>query len=217
MTTTQIIAVSATEFEEAGCPHCGYRSGYSPIWTGGAVAWTCGECGETCCVLADGIARSPHRVRRDLPRTSAASPPRHPEPRQPRQAARWRRRVLRPARHRVRPDPRLLCVRRKRGGAPQHRRVRTDQDGWRAGDPDVPAGSAARLPPPRARPRAGEDRRVRGALAEPAPAHRARPRRRHHSPRRAGGARLEVARPTPRSVKSSGHRGRSSSRSHTSP
>ena len=59
MTTQTVIAVSATEFEEAGCPHCGYRSGYSPIWTGGAVAWTCGECGETCCVLADGINKSP--------------------------------------------------------------------------------------------------------------------------------------------------------------
>lgn len=58
--TSPVIAVSAAELQEFGCPHCGYRSGYTPISGGGAAAWTCGdeECGKTCCVLAEGITKS---------------------------------------------------------------------------------------------------------------------------------------------------------------
>lgn len=64
MTTTQtppIIAVSVKELSDWGCPHCGYRSGYTSISGGGAAAWKCGseDCGKICCVLAEGITKSP--------------------------------------------------------------------------------------------------------------------------------------------------------------
>ena len=59
--TQSVIAVSVAELREFGCPHCGYRSGYTPVSGGGAAAWTCGseECGKTCCILGEGVTRSP--------------------------------------------------------------------------------------------------------------------------------------------------------------
>lgn len=59
--TQSVIAVSVAELREFGCPHCGYRSGYTPLSGGGAAVWTCGseECGKTCCALAEGVTTSP--------------------------------------------------------------------------------------------------------------------------------------------------------------
>lgn len=59
-TAQAVIAVSVAELREFGCPHCGYRSGYTPISGGGTAAWICGsgECGKTSCVLADGATKS---------------------------------------------------------------------------------------------------------------------------------------------------------------
>jgi hypothetical protein len=59
--TAEIIAVSLQEFCEFGCPYCGFRSGYTHVSAGGAAAWSCGagDCGKTCCVLAEGITKSP--------------------------------------------------------------------------------------------------------------------------------------------------------------
>lgn len=59
--TPSVIVVSAKELQEFGCPHCGYRSGYTSISSGGAAVWTCGseECGKTCCILVGGVTKSP--------------------------------------------------------------------------------------------------------------------------------------------------------------
>ena len=58
--TKGVIAVSETSLREFGCPYCGYRSGHTPISGSGSSAWVCGSkgCGERCCVLADGLAKS---------------------------------------------------------------------------------------------------------------------------------------------------------------
>ncbi|OGZ29899.1 MAG: hypothetical protein A2562_02160 [Candidatus Nealsonbacteria bacterium RIFOXYD1_FULL_39_11] len=53
-----IIAVSVNELNKFGCPHCGYRSGAMPVSGGGSGVWQCGECGKTCCVLAEGVVKS---------------------------------------------------------------------------------------------------------------------------------------------------------------
>lgn len=34
-----------------GCPFCGYRSGYSPISSGGTAVWRCGQCQRSCFLL----------------------------------------------------------------------------------------------------------------------------------------------------------------------
>jgi hypothetical protein len=52
------IAVAFKEFEESGCPYCGYRSGSSPISGGGTSIFICGECNGTCAILAEGVTRS---------------------------------------------------------------------------------------------------------------------------------------------------------------
>src|SRR3989344_4039782 len=59
--TQSVIAVSVAELREFGCPHCGYRSGYTPVSGSGAAIWTCGseECGNTCCALTEGVTKSP--------------------------------------------------------------------------------------------------------------------------------------------------------------
>lgn len=56
-----VIAVSVTELNLFGCPHCGYRSGSSLLSFGGAATWRCGsnECGKTSCILAEGLTKSP--------------------------------------------------------------------------------------------------------------------------------------------------------------
>lgn len=60
MTTKNVpIAVSFKEVEQFGCPHCGYRSGYSPISVSGtSVVIVCGECGKSFAALADGVTKS---------------------------------------------------------------------------------------------------------------------------------------------------------------
>lgn len=56
-----VIAVSSAEFNEFGCPHCGYRSGYARVSIGGAAVFWCGsdECGKTFCLLGEGVTKSP--------------------------------------------------------------------------------------------------------------------------------------------------------------
>jgi len=54
-----LIAVLGSEVNEFGCPYCGYRSGSMPMSGGGGGIWTCGDCGGTCVVLADGVTKSP--------------------------------------------------------------------------------------------------------------------------------------------------------------
>ena len=53
--TQETIAVSVAEHIKFGCPHCGFRSGSSPISGNGTTIWQCGECNHTSCVLADGL------------------------------------------------------------------------------------------------------------------------------------------------------------------
>lgn len=53
------IAVSFKEFEVSGCPHCGYRSGYSRMSGQGATVWSCADCGVGCVILAEGVEVSP--------------------------------------------------------------------------------------------------------------------------------------------------------------
>ena len=57
----QVIAVSAVEISKFGCPHCGYRSGFTLMSGNGAAVWKCGgeECNRTSVILAEGITRSP--------------------------------------------------------------------------------------------------------------------------------------------------------------
>lgn len=55
----RVIAVSSSEMQAYGCPHCGYRSGHSAMSGGGASSWTCGECGKFAIILADGLNKSP--------------------------------------------------------------------------------------------------------------------------------------------------------------
>lgn len=52
------VAVSSEEFRCWGCPYCGYRSGCSAISGGGTAVWTCGKCGRSCAVVAEGITKS---------------------------------------------------------------------------------------------------------------------------------------------------------------
>lgn len=61
---TDPIAVSVEDLNAFGCPHCGYRSGYTPMSGGGAYVWHCGskECGKTSLALAEGIRVSPISV-----------------------------------------------------------------------------------------------------------------------------------------------------------
>jgi len=54
----RIHCVSVNELNSFGCPSCGYRSGYMPLSGGVAGVWQCGDCGESCCVLAEGITKS---------------------------------------------------------------------------------------------------------------------------------------------------------------
>lgn len=73
------IAVAESEVAQWGCPHCGYRSGYTPISGGGAAVWSCGACHRSCIILADGITVSPigmgddHPTLQDHPRRGTPS------------------------------------------------------------------------------------------------------------------------------------------------
>jgi hypothetical protein len=55
-----VIAVSAKELNEFGCPHCGFQSGHVSISGGGSAVWNCGgeDCGKSCCVLSQGVTES---------------------------------------------------------------------------------------------------------------------------------------------------------------
>lgn len=53
------IAVAEDEFNESGCPFCGYQSGHSYMRSGGAATWRCGDCGRGCFILAIGLGESP--------------------------------------------------------------------------------------------------------------------------------------------------------------
>jgi ribosomal protein L37AE/L43A len=55
-----VIAVSQKELQQWGCPHCGYRSGTMSLSGDGAGIWSCGECGKTTVVLAEGVTKSPY-------------------------------------------------------------------------------------------------------------------------------------------------------------
>lgn len=59
MTTGKDVVVAGADVEAFGCPSCGYRSGYVTISCAGAGLWTCGECGASCLVLADGLTAVP--------------------------------------------------------------------------------------------------------------------------------------------------------------
>lgn len=54
----KIIAVTDTERNKWGCPYCGYRSGNMSISGNGCGYWRCGECGKSCCLLAEGVTRA---------------------------------------------------------------------------------------------------------------------------------------------------------------
>lgn len=54
----EVIAVSAAEVRQWGCPRCGYRSGSHVLSVGRCATWRCGGCERTCITLADGITKS---------------------------------------------------------------------------------------------------------------------------------------------------------------
>lgn len=56
----KVIAVSFSEFQEFGCPYCGYRSGHAPISSCGAAVWKCGsnDCEKSCIILLRGTNQS---------------------------------------------------------------------------------------------------------------------------------------------------------------
>ena len=56
------IAITIASLNQFGCPHCGYRSGTTPMSFGATALWQCGECGKSCHALADGITKSSIRV-----------------------------------------------------------------------------------------------------------------------------------------------------------
>ena len=58
--TQSVIAVAGSEFIKFGCPHCGYRSGYTLLSGNGSAVWKCGSdaCSKTCGILAEGITKS---------------------------------------------------------------------------------------------------------------------------------------------------------------
>ncbi len=57
-TQDKIFAVALDEFVKWGCPHCGFRSGTSPISVRGSSLWQCGECGKGCIILSIGVVKS---------------------------------------------------------------------------------------------------------------------------------------------------------------
>lgn len=58
--TSSVVAVSAIEHNQFGCPYCGYRSGRTLASSGGSAVWRCGseDCGKTSCILSGGVTRS---------------------------------------------------------------------------------------------------------------------------------------------------------------
>lgn len=58
MEKTNVIAISFKSFELYGCPYCGYRSGYTPVFGGGSTVFECGECRATSVLLADNLSVS---------------------------------------------------------------------------------------------------------------------------------------------------------------
>ncbi len=54
----RVHAVAHNEFNEFGCAHCGYQSGFCGIQGQGTAIWTCGECRRTTYVLADDLNQS---------------------------------------------------------------------------------------------------------------------------------------------------------------
>lgn len=60
--TKSVVAVSAEEVEQFGCPYCGYRSGSQLVSTNGANLIICGECGRDFLVLGPGAIRSTIRI-----------------------------------------------------------------------------------------------------------------------------------------------------------
>ncbi len=61
VTAIDVIAISQSDFDRYGCPHCGNKNGYTLFSVPEAVVWICKrqECGETACILADSVERSP--------------------------------------------------------------------------------------------------------------------------------------------------------------
>lgn len=58
---SDVIAISLSDMQRFGCPHCGYRSGHISLSAGGVAVWKCGseECRKICCILINGIKKSP--------------------------------------------------------------------------------------------------------------------------------------------------------------
>lgn len=52
------MAISAESFELYGCPHCGYRSGFSLVSYSGSTSCRCGECDGNFILLAEGVEKS---------------------------------------------------------------------------------------------------------------------------------------------------------------
>ena len=73
-----VIAVSATEFRQFGCPHCGCQDGFTSFSIGGAAIWKSRseDCGQICCILARGVTESPIGFGRDFCRPKLQPHPR---------------------------------------------------------------------------------------------------------------------------------------------
>lgn len=69
--------ISIKDLAAFGCPHCGFRSGRTPVRAGDTSIWECGdkECGQRSCVLADGVTTSSIKIGERHPEVQAH--PRH--------------------------------------------------------------------------------------------------------------------------------------------
>lgn len=56
----KVVAVSFVDFQQFGCPHCGYRSGNAIVSCNGARVWHCGneECQNNSIILEMGLTKS---------------------------------------------------------------------------------------------------------------------------------------------------------------
>jgi hypothetical protein len=66
-----IIAISQKDFNEFGCPYCGYYAAHTWIEDRGTKFLVCEDeknCAKVFCVLADGVIRSSLVVDRDRPK-----------------------------------------------------------------------------------------------------------------------------------------------------
>lgn len=68
--TTNVLAISVSDYRKWGCPTCGFRSSYSAVSFGGAAVAYCTQCNHTFVLLAAGVSESPIKVDNQTPSIS---------------------------------------------------------------------------------------------------------------------------------------------------